>query len=181
MADEMDTSEGVMEHGRDGAPPPAAIPRAPRRMLQMRRPSAFIGHGRLRRQNEANRAAARVLKQRVQLDGPLPPRLYPDHYDGSASTSDIFGPMNDLDIRHDGGSHYNGRQRGNNYNPRKRGRGTAAVLSQRCLSIADILATEEDDTPDRRPRRRRYEQPIAARLRTEILKIADDVRKIARR
>jgi hypothetical protein len=41
---------------------------------------------------------------------------------------------------------------------------------------ADIGIDDDDNDRDRRPQRRRYEEPVASRLRRELVAIAENVR-----
>ena len=81
--------------------------------------------------------------------------------------------MDDLDINRDRGA-----QRPHNWRKR-RYRGKAYDrLEAECARHGDASAydsSEDDDGYDRRPLRRRYEQPVAARLRRELLVLGENV------
>ena len=74
----------------------------------------------------------------------------------------------------------NGGSRGGYQNRKRRFRGRLAPvhLPSDCLCSprqADLHAPAEDDDYDRRPQRRRYEEPVYVRLRKELLGLAESV------
>jgi hypothetical protein len=85
--------------------------------------------------------------------------------------------MADMDVDRAGGGHRNSHQ-GNNRKRRYRG-----VYESWIGEGASVVATEanygaDDDEVERRPQRRRYEEPVASRLRREITAIAKNVRTV---
>jgi len=78
--------------------------------------------------------------------------------------------MDDLDINRDRGA-----QRAHNSRKRRhRGKDYDRLPAAEFPASAHD-SPEDDDGYDRRPQRRRYEQPIAARLRRELLVLGENV------
>jgi len=86
--------------------------------------------------------------------------------------------MDDLDINRERGA-----QRAPNSRKRRHRGKDYYHLQTECAQHRYASAydsSEDDDGYDRRPQRRRYEQPIAARLRRELLVLGENVRSIHR-
>ena len=99
--------------------------------------------------------------------------LYPDLYRGPGPTTELVSIMDDLDINRDKGT-----QRAHNWRKRRhRGKddGRSTIERERHRDASAHNSSEDDDGYDRRPQRRRYEQPIAARLRRELLVLGENV------
>ncbi len=79
--------------------------------------------------------------------------------------------MADYDRRRRGGG--GGGGGGGQFNNRKRRYRGTSYSADRIL-ISDYMA--DDDFEDRRPQRRRYEEPLASTLRKQVLSIAESVR-----
>jgi hypothetical protein len=99
--------------------------------------------------------------------------LYPDYYRGPGPTTELISVMDDLDINRDRSA-----QRGHNQRKRRHRGKAYHLLQAECAQYGVASAhdsSEDDDGYDRRPQRRRYEQPIAARLRRELLVLGENV------
>jgi hypothetical protein len=81
--------------------------------------------------------------------------------------------MEDLDVNRDRST-----QRPHNWRKRRHRGKDFNSLETQCPQHQVTSAhnnSEDDDSYDRRPQRRRYEQPIAARLRRELLALGENV------
>lgn len=97
--------------------------------------------------------------------------LYPDTYIGPGPTTELSLMMDGLDFRGGGG-----RAGGNRKRRRDRG-GRAIKQYDDDAEHGAKRSIEEDEGYERRPQRKpRYEQPIAARLRSELLTVGESVR-----
>jgi hypothetical protein len=81
--------------------------------------------------------------------------------------------MDDLDINRDRGAQRAHNWRKRRYRGKNCDRSEAEGAQYRDASAHD--SSEDDDGYDRRSQRRRYEQPIAARLRRELLVLGENV------
>lgn len=100
------------------------------------------------------------------------PPLYPDRYVGPGPTAELSSLMDGLDFRNSAAA--GGNRAGGNRKRRFRG----DLLEQRTVGIKSESDeySEDDDGYERRPQRKpRYQQPIAARLRNELLQLGENV------
>jgi len=105
--------------------------------------------------------------------------LYPDRYVGPGPTTELSSLMDGLDFRNGGSGGGGGGRQGGHRKRRFRGK------SQQSIKQSDgefNKSTEDDDTFERRPQRKpRYQQPVAARLRNELLTLGENVRNFPHR